>query len=145
MQMPGDARSPTISDGEAPSGPARDGLRVLIAEDEYLLGLSLQEDLRSAGCTTLGPFSDVAETTEAVVHESFDVAVLDINLNGRMIYPVADELTARGIPVLFLTGYGGENLPEQYRDWPRVSKPYDPLLLMREIRRLTSRDASPGV
>jgi DNA-binding response OmpR family regulator len=109
-------------------------MRVLIAEDEFLVGLQLEEDLRSAGCSIVGPFSTLEKATQASRRERFDLAVLDINLNGDRVYPLADELSARGVPFIFLSGYISSDLPERYRKWPHVSKPHDPLVLLREIR-----------
>ena len=60
-----------------------DGLRVLIVEDEFLLAMSLEDDLRSAGCAPIGPFANLADATQATRREEFDLAILDVNLNGR--------------------------------------------------------------
>ena len=73
---------------------------------------------------------------EAQLRQEIDIALLDINMNGQMAYPVADELLSRGIPFIFLSGYGTAALPEAYRNTPRIPKPYDPGMLMKEIRRL---------
>jgi len=62
--------------------------------------------------------------------------LLDINMGGSMAWPIADELVSRNVPFIFLSGYAAETLPERYRNIPRVGKPYDPILLQREIRRL---------
>jgi DNA-binding response OmpR family regulator len=110
--------------------------RVLVVEDEFLLACSLDEDLRSFGYSVVGPFTRLARALDASRHERFDLAVLDINLNGEMVYPLAQDLMVRGIPFLFLSGYGTANLPERFRAAPRLAKPYDPKLLLREIRRI---------
>jgi len=112
-----------------------EGARILIVEDEYLLAAMLEDDLRAAGCTIVGPFSGLAQAMEASRREAFDVALLDINLNGQMVYPLADELSSRGVPAVFLTGYGALNLPERFRLHPRVSKPYDVSELVKTIRK----------
>ncbi|NWG25375.1 MAG: response regulator [Pseudorhodoplanes sp.] len=117
---------------DARSRPAR----VLIVEDEYLVACLLEEDLLSQGYELVGPCTTLASALDASRREPFDLAVLDINLNGEMSYPLAEELVARGVPLLFLTGYTAGNLPEPLRALPRVSKPYDPAVLAREIRRL---------
>lgn len=111
------------------------GLRILLVEDEFFLACSLEEELRSYGCAVIGPFADVTAAAEAVGRERFDFAILDINLNGEMAYPLADALSDLGIPFLFLSGYSRSNLPERFRASPQVSKPYDPTVLMREIQR----------
>ena len=109
-------------------------MRVLIAEDESLVGIQLEEDLRSAGCSILGPFSTLEAATRASRFERFDVAILDINLNGARVYPLADELSARGVPFIFLTGYIAANLPERFRSSPQITKPHDPAVLIKEIQ-----------
>lgn len=119
--------------------PALSGLRILIAEDEFLLAVQLEDDLHAVGCTTLGPYSSVAHAAQACRDAQFDLALLDVNLHGEMIYPVADDLRARAVPFVLLSGYGGSNLPERYRGVPRVAKPYDPTMLLREIRRALGR------
>ncbi len=112
------------------------GLRVLVAEDEFLVALLLEEELRLNGCSVVGPFTTLAVALQAARREAFDLAILDINLNGEMVYPLADELLARGAPFLFVSGYGSVNLPERFKPLPRVPKPYDPAALLREIRQI---------
>ena len=111
------------------------GLRVLIVEDEFLLAMSLEDDLVAAGCAPVGPFSSLASAIEAARREQFDLAILDVNLNGEPIYPLADELLSRRKPFVLVTGYGAANLPERFRDLPRLPKPYDLANLIREIGR----------
>jgi DNA-binding NtrC family response regulator len=111
------------------------GLRVLIVEDEFLLAMSLEDDLVLAGCAPVGPFSSLASATEATRREEFDLAILDVNLNGEPIYPLADELLSRRKPFVLVTGYGAASLPERFRDLPRLPKPYDLASLVREISR----------
>lgn len=109
-------------------------MRVLIAEDEFLVGMQLEEDLRSVGCSILGPFSTLEAAMRASREEAFDLAVLDINLNGDRVYPLADELSAGGVPFIFLSGYLPADLPERFRKAPHLGKPYDPVCLIRQIR-----------
>ena len=116
-----------------------DGLRVFIVEDEFLLAILLQEDLQELGCTIVGPFSSLARAIEASRQEAFDVAILDINVNGQPIYPLADELLARGRPTILLTGYGAMDLPERLRAMARVTKPYDIAILTAELARAVAK------
>jgi DNA-binding response OmpR family regulator len=109
--------------------------RILVAEDEFLVYLALDEELREAGYAVVGPFASLAETQEAVAREAVDLALLDINMGGEMAWPAADALMARNIPVIFLSGYGPGVLPERYQALPRLAKPFDPRLLLNEIRR----------
>jgi len=111
------------------------GRRILIVEDEFFLALYLEDALRAAGCAIVGPFGNLPSATRAARSEPFDFAILDINLNGDAVYPLVDELLARRIPLVFLTGYGRSALPQEYRTIPRLSKPCDPVLLIQEVRR----------
>ena len=115
------------------------GLRVLIVEDEFLLAMSLEDDLASVGCASVGPFSNLASATEAARREEFDLAILDVNLNGEAIFPLADELLSRGKPFVLVTGYGAASLPDRFRALPRLPKPYDLANLVREIGRAVPR------
>jgi two-component system, response regulator PdtaR len=139
-------RSPHSHDG-APStasplsAAAVEKLCILVAEDEFLLAIQLEEELRDAGHDVIGPYTSVAKVMQAVQDETFDIAVLDVNLNGELIYPLADDLQARGIPFVLLSGYGAANLPERFRESPRVVKPHDSTMLFREIRRALRRES----
>lgn len=109
-------------------------MRILIVEDEFLVGLQLEEDLRAAGCSILGPFNRLEVAIEAARREQFDLAILDVNVNGNMVYPLADELLAGGIPFIFMSGYLATDLPPRFRSTPQISKPYDPATLLNQIR-----------
>jgi DNA-binding response OmpR family regulator len=115
------------------------GLRVFVVEDEFLISLSLQEDLADAGCIVVGPHSTLSMAIEASRTEAFDIAVLDVNLNGEPSYPLVDELRMRGIPFVLLTGYGAADLPERLGSAPRLPKPYDPAILLAVIERAAPR------
>lgn len=118
-------RSDVRTDASQPLGHKR----VLIVEDEFLLGYSLLEDLTEAGADVVGPVSTVDEALQIVASESFDLAVLDINVRGEMSFPVADALLARNVPLIFLTGYDGDVIPDRLQRLPRLGKPYDPKTL----------------
>lgn len=111
-------------------------LRILVVEDEFLVSIALEEDLREAGATVIGPFNDLISGLDGADREQFDLAVLDVNLNGIMIYPLADELLSRGVPFLFLSGYTAANMPSRFVGQRRVAKPYDSMRLIDEILRL---------
>ena len=105
-------------------------------EDEFLVALLLEGELEVLGFTVVGPFTSVATAIEASRREYFDLAILDINLGGEMVFPLADELSARCVPFLFVSGYGELALPERHRATPRLAKPCDQFALAREIERL---------
>lgn len=110
--------------------------RVFVVEDEVLLAITLEDDLREAGFSMLGPYTTLAKALHASRHESFDLALLDVNLHGEAVFPLADELIARNVPVVLLTGYGAADLPERFRVLPRLQKPYEPSVLARQLRRV---------
>lgn len=115
------------------------GVRVLIVEDEFLVAIMLEQELQAHGCVTLGPYPTLAEARAATRREQFDLAILDVNLNGEMVYAVADELAERNIPFLFVSGYLATDLPARFRSAPRISKPHEPQRLISEIQRLVRR------
>jgi CheY-like chemotaxis protein len=119
------------------------GKRVLVVEDEFLLALTLEEDLKSAGGIVVGPFTTLPETLTAIAQESFDVAILDINLRGEMSYVAADALTERGTPFVILSGYSATSLPERFRDVRRLSKPYGATQLLETLNAIAPQSASP--
>ncbi len=93
------------------------GKRVLIVEDEMLVALMIEEFLLELGCRTVGPCGNVANAVQAAQTETLDLAVLDVNLAGEKVYPVADVLVARQIPFLFVSGYGDGAIPADHGSW----------------------------
>ncbi|MET3995968.1 CheY-like chemotaxis protein [Bradyrhizobium sp. S3.9.2] len=118
------------------------GCRVLILEDEYLVGDDLANALRSLGAHVTGPISHVAEAL-SLNHDCFDVAVLDINLRGHSSYPFADELARMDKPFMFMTGYGAETIPDRFRHVHRREKPYLLADAIDDIAELCSEVRSP--
>jgi len=110
------------------------GKTILLVEDEFLLALQLEELLQSRGGMVLGPFRTLDDAMQAARREEFDFAILDVNLNGTMVYPLADDLLARSVPFLLLSGYSLSNLPERFRAVTRLNKPCDPELLIATLR-----------
>jgi CheY-like chemotaxis protein len=99
--------------------------RVLVVEDEALVAMMVQDLLQDGGYTVVGPASRVTAALRLAQSEALDAAVLDVNVSGEPIFPVADVLAGRGIPVVFLTGYGMSGLPEPYRRHAVIDKPID--------------------
>lgn len=114
----------------APNDPSaqhgKTHLRVLVVEDESLVAMFLEDVLEDLGHQMLGPFSRVDAALAAAQSEDFDVAILDVNVNGQAIFPVAEAIAAREIPFIFSTGYGQKSLPEEYRSRPTLDKPFLP-------------------
>lgn len=101
-------------------------LRILVVEDESLVAMFLEDVLEDLGHQMLGPYYRVDAALVAAQSEDFDVAILDVNVNGQAIFPVADAIATRGIPFIFSTGYGQKSLPEKYRSRPTLDKPFLP-------------------
>lgn len=100
------------------------GIKVLVVEDEFLVATLIEDMLESAGCIVCGPVPRLAEAVEAANREACDMAVLDINLAGERIFPVAEILIRRNLPFIFVTGYGANTLPSEYAACPRLHKPF---------------------
>jgi CheY-like chemotaxis protein len=97
--------------------------RVLLVEDEALIGMMMVDILNELGCSVIGPLTNVADATAAAKHGDFDSAILDINLKGELVYPVADTLLTRGVPFLFVTGYSAERIDRRYANIQILQKP----------------------
>lgn len=110
------------------------GRRVLVVEDEMLVAMLMEDMLVELGCEPVGPASDIESALRLAVEETLDMAILDVNLNGRPSYPVADALAARGIPFIFATGYGANGLSEGYGHTPTLQKPFQQHDLARVLR-----------
>ena len=99
------------------------GNRVLLIEDEILVAMMMRDILTELGLTVVGPFSRLSEAMVAAVHESIDGGIIDVNLGGEFVYPVADVLVAREIPFVFVTGYGVESIEGRFGHVPIIKKP----------------------
>lgn len=101
--------------------------RILIVEDETLVSMLLEDMLADAGAVVVGPASRVDKAL-AMVEDgdlAIDAAVLDVNLAGDEVFPVAEALDRRETPFVFATGYGKSGLPESWRSRPTLQKPFD--------------------
>lgn len=121
------------------------GLRILLVEDEVLVAMELAAMLVDMGCEVVGPVGQLADAISLARSAELEGAILDINLGGIEVYPVADELAARGIPFVFCTGYGEEvTKSDRYGEVFYVEKPWDPHRLQQAIKDLTKRVSSRG-
>ncbi len=101
------------------------GRRVLIVEDESLVAMLLETILADLGCDVVGPESNIEDGLNIASGTApLDAALLDVNVAGQEIFPVAEALKARGVPFVFSTGYGEAGLPEHWRGNPTVQKPF---------------------
>ncbi len=112
--------------------------RVLVVEDEMLIGMLLEDMLVDLGHVVVGVVPRVDEALAAAKRGDFDVAILDVHLNGQSVFPVAEVLMGRGTPFVFATGYGERGLPEKYRDRPILQKPFARDDLERVLRTIAA-------
>ena len=118
------------------------GTRVLVVEDEALVSMLVEEYLDELGCEVVGVASRLEDALEKARALALDAAVLDVNLAGRLSYPVAELLRARGVPFVFATGYGLSGLPDELRGAPVLAKPFRQDQLAAALRQ--TRTAAPG-
>lgn len=117
-----------------------DNCHVLVVEDEYLLADDLSLALEAAGAVVIGPVPSVAEAVTLIEQAPrIDLAVLDVNLRGEMVFPVADALDGRGVPFVLATGYDQWALPERFSSVPHIEKPFKPDRLSMELRQLLAK------
>jgi len=100
-----------------------DGTRILILEDEPIIGLALEDMLQRHGAHVLLA-SGIEEAFELLASEDVESAILDVNVHGTQSYPIASMLAERGIPFIFATGYGDRAHPSDFVSIPTISKPY---------------------
>jgi nitrogen-specific signal transduction histidine kinase len=112
------------------------GLRVLVVEDESLIGMLAEDLLEQLGCRMVGLVSSLGKALEMAKSVDVDFALLDVDIGGEPVYPVAATLQARGVPFVFMSGYGGLEGP--WRGRPIVQKPFDLAQLRNEIQRAMS-------
>jgi CheY-like chemotaxis protein len=98
--------------------------RLLVVEDEYLIRMLLEDMLDDLGYRVAAAVGTLDEARQAAASGEFEAAILDVNVDGEQIFPVAEILAGRGLPFLFVTGYGEGSLPESYRGRPALQKPF---------------------
>src|SRR5262249_36541939 len=108
----------------AQTDPRLQGLRVIVVEDETLVAILLEDMLAELGCEVLWTAHRVGKALDLVATSTPDAAVLDVNIAGDEVYPVAQALAARDIPFVFATGYGARGLKDAWRERPILQKPF---------------------
>lgn len=98
--------------------------RILVVEDEYLIRMLLEDMLAEIGYVVAGAAGSIKEASEFAEKGDFDLAILDVNLDGEQIFPVADIIARKNLPFVFVTGYGERSLPDPYRGHPTLQKPF---------------------
>jgi CheY-like chemotaxis protein len=110
------------------------GRRVLVIEDEWTISALLQDMLADIGCEVIGSASRFDDAAEKARSLRFDVAILDLNLDGQKTFAIAEALIERGAAVVFSTGYGAAGVPESLRQVPLLPKPFQQWDLERALR-----------
>jgi PAS domain S-box-containing protein len=136
-----EAPAQRVTETVAAASPPRSlkGSRVLIVEDAVLLALELETGLAEAGAEVVGPAYELEEAM-ALLERPIDAAVLDANLNGRSVTPVAEALERRKVPFVFATGYGDTGGAPGGFDAPVIRKPYDVTQVAAAVAELLARD-----
>ena len=99
-------------------------LKVLLVEDEAVIRMMVADMLRQLGHTIAAETAHIDQAVEFARSAEFDLAVLDVNLSGRIITPAAELIKVRGRPIILATGYSSEGMPERFRDLPALKKPF---------------------
>lgn len=99
-------------------------LKVFVVEDEGIIRILVADRLGELGHTLAAEAGHIDQALELAKSTEFDLAILDLNLRGEMVTPVAKLIMARGRPIIFATAYGSEGLPEDFRNFPALLKPY---------------------
>lgn len=108
-----------------PSQGHFDGVRVFVVEDESLVAMQLEDILADLGCEVVGMAMRLKRAQEMLEKpDPIDVAILDVNLGGETVYPVAERLRERGIHIIFATGYGRGGVLPEWQGHPVLQKPY---------------------
>jgi PAS domain S-box-containing protein len=119
------------------------GGSIMLVEDEAIVALALNDALVDLGFSVLGPFAGVGEARLALQDAKIDAAILDVNLNGELVYSLADTLMARKIPFVFATGYGVESIEPRFSHVPVLQKPIEKDMLTRIFVRSDAAPVSP--
>jgi CheY-like chemotaxis protein len=98
--------------------------RVLVVEDEMLVAMLVEDILEELGLEVAGICTHLDDALKRAASEEVDFVLLDVNLDGKRSFPVADILRARKIPFVFATGYGSKVLEADYADVPTLAKPF---------------------
>jgi CheY-like chemotaxis protein len=98
--------------------------KVLVVEDEMMIAMLIEDMLDELGCELVGPATNVPRALELIGKEQVEVAVLDLNLDGKDTYAIADALRQKNVPFIFATGYGSTGMRPEYGDRPVLQKPF---------------------
>lgn len=97
--------------------------QILVVEDEFLIAIHVADIMADLGFGVIGPVGDIAQALALVEEATLDGAILDVNLSGQLVFPVAIALAARGVPFILTSGYDANGLPLEWQDRPILRKP----------------------
>jgi CheY-like chemotaxis protein len=117
------------------------GGSIFLVEDEVMIRMMVADMLEELGYSIAAEAGEVSDALRLAQSVEFDLAILDVNVNGKVISPVADLIAARNRPFIFATGYGSSGLPAEYRDRPALQKPFQIETLARTIEQALNRTA----
>jgi DNA-binding response OmpR family regulator len=98
--------------------------RILVVEDEAMIAMLVEDMVLDFGSEVVGPAAKMEEALRLASHALLDAAILDVNVGGAVVFPVADVLRSRGVPIIFATGYGSSKLPTRFQNDPALAKPF---------------------
>ena len=104
--------------------PDLSGKRILVVEDSPVVGPFTVDLLHDLGCEVVGPAPNMAAGRELIEQADPDAALMDVHIRGERVFPLCDELEAKGVPFVLTSGYADWTMPEKWRDRPRLQKPY---------------------
>jgi CheY-like chemotaxis protein len=140
LKVIADAASPALSKGNG-TRPMPEHPRLLVVEDSFLVLLTIEGMCQDLGWEVVGPATRLDKAMALARTETFDAALLDVNLDGDMSWPVADVLNKRGIPFAFTTGYDQSNmLPDIHAGSEIIAKPYHIEDLANRLREMMKRE-----
>lgn len=100
------------------------GKHILIVEDSPVVGPFTADLLQELGCRVVGPAPNMAAARELIEGEKLDAALMDVHIRGERVFPLCEALAASDVPFILTSGYADWNMPEKWRDRPRLQKPY---------------------
>ncbi len=118
------------------------GGSVFLVEDEVMIRMMVADMLEELGYSIAAESGEIGDALKLAQSVEFDLAILDVNVNGKVISPVADLIASRNRPFMFATGYGASGLPAEYRDRPALQKPFQIETLGRAIDQALKRPAA---
>jgi DNA-binding response OmpR family regulator len=113
---------------------AKPRCRILVVEDEAMISILVEDMVLDFGSEVVGPAAKIDEALRLASQANLDAAILDVNVGGAAVFPVADLLRTRGVPVIFATGYGTSGLPARFENDPKLPKPFSYEELAKALR-----------